>query len=126
MRNHETLFVLLCRSSGDQVNDDGVAMPVVVLDLGIKNRPDITTNNSFQGECCTTAMLRVYYMPEECTSVCKLCLNNRYLIPLMNGLGSVCAFMFPAILLFLVLLSRFSSQDTALLKKKLSCVVEFT
>jgi hypothetical protein len=32
----------------------------------------------------------------------------------MSGLGSVGAFMLPTILLFLVLLSRFSSQGTAL------------
>ncbi|KAG0554666.1 hypothetical protein KC19_12G109600 [Ceratodon purpureus] len=48
-------------------------MPVVVLDHGIKDGVDITTNDSFQEECCTTA-----------------------------------------ILLFLVVLSTFSSQGTAL------------
>jgi hypothetical protein len=33
-------------------------MPVVVLDHEIKDRLDITTNNSFQEECCTAAKLR--------------------------------------------------------------------
>ena len=42
----------------DEINDDGIAMPVVVLDHGIKDGVDITTNDSFQEECCTTGKVR--------------------------------------------------------------------